>query len=81
MLPDEGVLNMRFIYVAGYASVPDEIRWACEDLVGNALKKMQQDALNGHVRFRNPAPIAFGNETVFTSDIKQLLEPYRKTRV
>ena len=81
VLPDEGVLNMRFIYVAGYASVPDEIRWACEDLVGNALKKMQQDALNGHVRFRNPAPIAFGNETVFTSDIKQLLEPYRKTRV
>ncbi len=76
--PSEGQMNVRFIYVAGYNTVPNEIRWACEDLYANVAKKALQDQTNGRVRFTRAAPISFKNEAVFTDDVKLILEPYRK---
>jgi hypothetical protein len=73
--------NLRFIYVTGYSSVPEEIVMACEELVANALKKQLADNLNARVRFSRPAAISFSDKTVFTDDIKEMLEPYRQMRM
>lgn len=73
--------NLRFIYTAGYSTVPDEIAAACEELVANGLKKVMMDQLNSRVRFSRPAPISFSDKSVFTDDVKELLEPYVKVRL
>lgn len=80
--PAEGQLNVRFIYVAGYSSVPDEIRWACEDLVANAIKKNYEDQVNSRVRFTKPAAVSsFNNSSIFTAEIKEMLKPYKKVNM
>jgi len=76
----EGNKNLEFIYVAGYESVPDEVEWACEELVANALKKAIADNLNARVKFPRPSMITMSNEEVFTKEIKGMLEPYKAVR-
>ncbi|MFA5307152.1 MAG: hypothetical protein WC365_06925 [Candidatus Babeliales bacterium] len=73
--------NLRFIYVAGYASVPDEVEQACEELVANALKKAITDNLNARVRFGRPAAISMSGKEVFTDEIKEMLNPYQQVRL
>ncbi|MFA5307665.1 MAG: hypothetical protein WC365_09510, partial [Candidatus Babeliales bacterium] len=73
--------NLRFIYVAGYSSVPDEVEQACEELVANALKKAVADNLNARVRFGRPAPINMSGKEVFTDEIKEMISPYQQVRL
>jgi hypothetical protein len=78
---NDGIKNLRFVYVAGYASVPDEIEQACEELVANAIKKATIDNLNARVRFGKPSAISMTNKEVFTDEIKEMLEPYKQVRI
>ena len=75
------VKNLRFIYEAGYDNVPDEIEWACEEMVVNAIKKMMQDGVNMRIKFGRPMPIGLKTADVFTDSVKELLDPYRKVRL
>jgi len=79
--PSTGILNLQFIYAAGYALTPDEIKWACEELVANALKKRLQDSLNSRVRFGRPSAISFGDKDVYTDAVKELIAPYKKVNL
>ncbi|MFA5306636.1 MAG: hypothetical protein WC365_04245 [Candidatus Babeliales bacterium] len=78
---NDGIKNLRFVYVAGYASVPDEVEQACEELVANAIKKATMDNLNARVRFGKPSAISMTNKEVFTDEIKEMLEPYKQVRI
>lgn len=74
--------NLRFVYVAGYVSVPEEVQWATEELVANAIKKKVEDNLNSRVRFNRPAPIAIdAGKEIFTEEIREMLAPYVKVRM
>lgn len=79
--PDEGIKNVRIIYVAGYSIVPDEIKWACEELVANSIKALVQQGLNAKIRFARPTPIAFSTPEVFTDAIREKLDSYKKRRM
>jgi len=79
--PPEGVQNVKVVYVAGYTSVPDEVRMACEELVSNYVKTLVQQGLEAKIRFTRPVPITFSQPLVFTDGIKELLEPYKKRRM
>ena len=78
--PTNGIGNLRVIYKAGYATEPDEIKWACEELVVNGLNGMLQDSLNSKIRFTRPVPSSFSSAKVFTDAIKEKLTPYKKRR-
>jgi hypothetical protein len=78
--PISGIGNMRVIYKAGYATEPDEIKWACEELVVGALNAIWQRSLNSKIRFTRPTPIGLSTPDVFTDAIKEKLAPYKKRR-
>ena len=73
--------NLRFIYRTGYTDVPDEIKWASEDLAINAVKKAVADNLNVRVKFGRPSPIAMSGKDVFTDEIREMLLPYKKVTI
>ncbi len=79
--PDSGYENLRVIYECGYSTVPDEVRYACEDLVGNAYKKAHADYNNSRIRLSAPRSIMLGGDQVFTQDIKDRLAAYRKVHL
>lgn len=80
--PDEGVDNIRVIYVAGYASLPSAIEMACEELVGNTLKAMVKNLLNAQYRFGGKAqPIEVQPAIDLTASVKQMLLPYKRLKM
>jgi hypothetical protein len=73
--------NLRFVYVAGYAAVPDEVKYACEDLVINALKKRLQENLTGHIKFGRITTSSMYQPDVLTKEIKEVLDAYKKVTI
>jgi len=80
--PDEGTDNIRFIYVAGYSTVPDTIEMACEEIVANALKRAVKNLLNASYRFGSKASPIEVQVTVDLSDAeKKMLAPYKRMKM
>lgn len=76
--PAEGVDNVKFVYTAGYETLPSEIEMACEELVQNAIMRMNKNQLNAKVRFGAAQPINTQPTIQLTPDIKQMLDPYKR---
>jgi hypothetical protein len=79
--PVEGIDNVRFIYIAGYAAVPSNIRFACEELVCNQLKMLVQQGMASKVRFVQPTLVEWSNQNVLTQSVKEKLAPYTMRRL
>ena len=79
--PVEGIDNVRFIYVAGYAAIPSNVRFACEELVCNQLKALVQQGMASKVRFVQPTLVEWSNPNVLTQSIKEKLAPYTMRRI
>jgi hypothetical protein len=79
--PLEGTDNLRLIYKAGYSTLPEDIRFACEELVGNMLRAMVQHKMAAKVRFVQPKLVSFSSPEVFTDSVKEKLAIYRQRRM
>ncbi|MCW3994921.1 MAG: hypothetical protein NWE98_02075 [Candidatus Bathyarchaeota archaeon] len=76
--PASGVDNVKFVYTAGYETLPSEIELACEELVQNALMKMNKNQLNAKIRFGAAQPIETQPTLQINSEIKEALNPYKR---
>lgn len=76
-----GIKNVRFVYTAGFVVTPNEVAWACEEIVVNAIKKMMQDGVNARIKFARPMHISLRSVDVFTDGVKEMLEAYRKVNL
>lgn len=80
--PPAGFNRVRIIYSAGYASVPQDIIWACASLVANELLLRAKAYMSGAFKYERPSAVfEFAAGDIFTDEIKRRLEYYRKKRV
>jgi hypothetical protein len=79
--PSQGIDNLKIVYTAGFAAVPTDIKFACEELTANQLKALIQQGMAAKVRFAQPTLINFSNPKIFTDGIKEQLSPYISRRI
>jgi len=78
--PAAGIKRLELVYKAGYTTTPEEVREACAMLAGNYLQARAQEYTTQHVAWGRPMPLDIRRPEIFTQDIKDTLEPYRKKR-
>lgn len=78
--PKEGFKNVEFIYVAGYASIPQLVNWVCGELVGNFLQAGVGDRSAQYIQMARPTALDFANPQTFTKEMERKLKRYVKRR-
>lgn len=78
--PSEGTKRLEIIYTAGYSAMPEDVREACEMLAGNYLQARAQEYTTQHIAWGRPSALDIRRPEIFTQDIKDTLESYRKKR-
>lgn len=82
-VPAEGTKNVRFIYTAGYKTgeTPVEVEQATATLAGNYIQARAQEYTTQSIHWGRPTPFAIQRPEIFTADIKDMLESYKKKRM
>ena len=70
--------EMEITYTAGYASVPDTVKFACAQIVKNA---QATPALNVHSSTLSNMHLEYFADTLLDQTVKSMLAPYLAQRV
>jgi len=77
-IPISGWKNLKVIYKAGYAAIPSDIEWVCARLIANEIQAATEDRMAAVMTFARPGLIDFEDPKIFSKDLAERLEPYRK---
>lgn len=69
--------NISITYLAGYATIPEDVQLACLDLCAREFKTIDSGRIGLSSENMGSQSTSFITEK-FTADIKALLDPYRK---
>lgn len=77
-IPAVGWKNLKVVYNAGYAAIPSDVEWVCARLIANEIQAATEDRMAAVVSIGRPGLIDFEDPKIFSKDLAERLEPYRK---
>jgi len=77
-IPAQGWKNLKVVYVAGYSTIPSDIEWVCARLIANEIQAASEDRMASTVSLGRPGLIDFEDPKIFSKDLAERLESYRK---